>query len=60
MDKQGRGQKVRSAIQSNILGISIDKDACHGGMEAMKYLRESCYHRIECSVVNSLAALMRK
>ena len=59
-DKQGRGQKVRSAIQSNILGISIDKDACHGGMEVMKYLRESCYHRIEYFVANSLAALMRK
>ena len=25
-----------------------------------KYIRESCYHRIECSVANSLAALMRK
>ena len=25
-----------------------------------KYLRESYYHRIECSVANSLAALMRK
>ena len=29
-------------------------------MEAQKYLRESCYHRIECSVANFLAALMRK
>ena len=25
-----------------------------------KYIRESCYHRIECSVANSLAALMKK
>ena len=31
-----------------------------GQMGAMKYLRESCCHRIECSVTNSLAALMRK
>ena len=29
-------------------------------MEAEKYLRESCYHRIKCSVANSLAALIRK
>ena len=33
---------------------------CTRGMEAQKYLRESCYHRIECSVANFLAALMRK
>ena len=59
-DKQGRGQKVQLVIQSNILGVSIDKDARHGGMGAMKYLKESCYHCIECSVANSLAALMRK
>ena len=25
-----------------------------------KYLRESYYHRIECTVANSLAALIRK
>ena len=29
-------------------------------MGAMKYLRENCYHCIECSVANFLAALMRK
>ena len=61
--KQNRGQKVWSAIQSNVLGNSIDKDSHHGNMGqrgAMKYLRENCYHRIECSVTNSLAALMRK
>ena len=28
-------------------------------MRTMKYLRESCYHRIKCSVANFLAALMR-
>ena len=27
---------------------------------AKKYLRESCYYRIECYLANSLAALMRK
>ena len=60
--KQSRGQKVWFAIQSNILGDSIDKDSHHGNMGqrgAMKYLRENCYYRIECSVANSLAALMR-
>ena len=31
-----------------------------GKMRVLKYLRESCYHRIECSVANSLTALMRK
>ena len=58
--KQSRGQRVRSAIQINVLGISVDKDARHGSIGAMKYLRESCYYRIKCSVANSLAALMRK
>ena len=60
LDKQGRGQKVQPVIQCNVLGVSIDKDARHGGMGAMKYLRENCYHRIEYSVANSLTALMRK
>ena len=61
--EQSRGQKVRSAIQSNVPGDSIDKDTHHestGQRETMKYLRESCYHRIECFVANSLAALMWK
>ena len=60
LDKQSRGQKVRLVIQSNILGVSIDKDARHGGMEAMKYLRERCYHCFKCFVAYTLAALMRK
>ena len=29
-----------------------------GQREAKNYLRENCYHRIKCSVTNSLAALM--
>ena len=61
--KQSRGQKIWSAIQSNIPGNSIDKDIHHestGQRESMKYLRESCYHCIECSATNSLAALMWK
>ena len=33
---------------------------CIGQMGAGKYLRESCYHRIECSAANFLTALMRK
>ena len=52
-----------SIIQSDITGNSIDKDIhCEdtGQMGTEKYLRESCYNRIECSVANSLAALMRK
>ena len=41
--KQSRGQKVWSAIQSNVLGDSIDKGTHHestGQREAMTYLRE--------------------
>ena len=56
--KQGRGQKVRSATQSNVLRVSIDKNARHGSVGAMKYLRKSCYHRIECSAANFLVAFM--
>ena len=61
--KRSRGQKVCYVIQSDILRNSIDKDMHYkrtGQMKAGKYLRENCYHRIECSVTNSLAALMRK
>ena len=62
-EEHSRGPKVWSAIQSNVPGNSIDKDTYHestGQRETMKYLRESCYHRIECFVANSLAALMWK
>ena len=48
---------------SNVSGNSIDKDIHYestGQKKVMKYLRESCYHRIDCSMTNSLAALMRK
>ena len=61
--KQSKGQKVWSAIQSNVLGYLIDKNTHHestGQREVMKYLRESCHHYIKCSTANSLAALMWK
>ena len=61
--KQSRGKKVWSAIQSNVSGDSIDKDTHHESTrqkEAMKYLKESCYHHIESSAANSLATLMWK
>ena len=61
--KWSRDQKVCSVIQSNIPGNSIDKDMhheCTGQMRSVKYLRENYYHRIEYSVTNSLAALLRK
>jgi len=58
--KQGKGQKVQFAIQGDVLGVSIDKDTRHGSMGAMKYVKESYYHRIKCSVANSLATFMRK
>ena len=52
-----------SVIQSDVSRSSIDKDMhCErtGQMGAEKYLKKSRYHRIKCSVTNSLAALMRK
>ena len=61
--KRSRGQKVCSVIQSDVLGSSIDKNMhCERTwqMGAVKYLRESYYHRIKCFATNSLTALMRK
>ena len=59
--------KYRSDIdlndQSDLPRNSNDRDVRHkrtGKMRTQKYLRESCYHRIECFIANSLAALMRK
>ena len=54
---------VYPIIQGNLSGNSTDRDVhCErtGEMEAQKYLRESYYHCIECSVANSLAVLIRK
>ena len=56
-------KRCRLPSRGNVPRDSIDKDTHHestGHRKAMKYLRESCYHRIEYSVTNSLAALMRK
>ena len=61
--EQSRGPNVWSAFQSNISRDSIDKNTDHKGTrqrETMKYLKESCYHHIKCSVTNSLTALMWK
>ena len=61
--KQSQGQKVQSAIKSNFPDNSTNEDKYQEGIgqrKAVEYLRESCYHRIECSAANSLAALMRK
>ena len=49
--------------QSDLPGSSNDRNVRHKRTRKMgtqKYLRESCYHRIEYSVANSLVALMRK
>ena len=61
--KQSRGPKVWFSIQGNVLRGSIDKNTHYGGTGqrgTMKYLRKNYYHRIEYSVTNSLATLMRK
>ena len=54
---------VYPIIQGCLPGSSTDKNMhyeCTREMGAQKYLRDSCYHRIECAVANSLATLMRK
>ena len=54
---------VYPIIQSDLLGNFTDRDVNYDrieGMKAYKYLKESCYHHIECSITNSLVALMRK
>ena len=61
--KQSRGQKVRSAVQSNVSGGSIDKDIHYESTRqrgTMKYLRESCHHHIKCFITNYLTILMWK
>ena len=61
--KRRRGQKESSIIQSEIpkvLLIRICTVNVQDKMKTEKYLRESCYHRIECSAANSLAAFMWK
>ena len=45
----------------DLLGSSNNKDVCHERprmMETQKYLRESCYHCIECTVATFVAAFM--
>ena len=49
--------------QSDLSRNSNDRDVRHKrtrNMGTQKYLRKNCYHRIEYSVANSLATLMRK
>ena len=60
-----RHDKYSSNMYSNNQGdlpeSFSDKDVPHKRTKKMgtpKYLRESCYHRIEYSVTNSLAAFM--
>ena len=62
-----RQVKHRSDIdpndQSDLRESSNDRDVRLKRTRKMgiqEYLRENCYHHIECSVANSLAALMRK
>ena len=50
-----------SIVHNDVPESSINKDMhCKrtGQMGAKKYLRKSCYHRIECSIANSLATFM--
>ena len=47
--------------QGDLLGSSSDKDVHHIRIRMMgtrKYLRKSCYHRIECTAATFLAAFM--
>ena len=59
--KQSKGQKDWSTLKGHTSKSSTDKDKHQGNIgqrEAKKYLKESCYHRIECSAANPLVALM--
>ena len=59
--EQSRGQKVQSPIKSNVSDSSIDENKYQEGTgqrEAMKYLSESCYHRIEFSTTNFLVIVV--
>ena len=59
--KRRKGQKVRFVVQNDVPRSYIDNDMhCEriGQMGAKKYLRKSCYHCIECSAANFLAAFM--
>ena len=50
-----------SSNQGDIPGSSSDKDVhhkCIRMMETQKYLRERCYHRIECTAATFLAVFM--
>jgi len=55
-DKISTAQNVYPNNQGDLLGSSSDRDMPHKRTKRMgtqKYLRESCYHCIECSVANS-------
>ena len=50
-----------SSYHGDLLGSSSDKDVYYKRVRMIgtyKYLRESCYHRIECTATTFLAALM--
>ena len=52
---------VYSVTQSDLLGNSTKRDMHRertGRMDARKYLRKSCCHRIECPAANFLATFM--
>ena len=53
------GLPSRSIVPGDFVDKEIHQESTRQ-WKAMKYLRDSCYHRIEYSVANSLAALMRK
>ena len=53
---------IVSNDQSDIPGSFNDRNIHHKltrKIGTQKYLRESCYYHIKCSITNSLAALMR-
>ena len=50
-----------SSYHGDLLGSSSDKDVYYKRVRMIgtyKYLRESCYHRIECTATTFLAAFM--
>ena len=53
------GLPSRSIIPEDFVDKEIHQESTRQ-WKAMEYLRDGSYHRIEYSVANSLAALMRK
>ena len=61
LEHDKHSSNMYSSYHSDLPGSSNDKDVYHRRirmMETQKYLRQSCYHHIECTATTFLAAFM--